>query len=140
VEGTTQSERSWAAICHLAAFAGLVIPFGNILGPLLIWLFKREESDLVDDQGKEALNFQISISIYLLAISVLTILFGFIFLITVAGGTPETGLPLGFGMLLLIVLLAAVIVLFAFVAVIVGAVRAGEGRYYRYPLSIKFIR
>lgn len=140
MEGTMQSERSWAAICHLAAFAGLVIPFGNILGPLVIWLLKREESDLVDDQGKEALNFQISISIYLLAISALTILFGFISLIAVAGGAPETSLPFPFGVLMLIVLLTAVIVLFVFVAVIVGAVRAGEGRYYRYPLSIRFIR
>jgi hypothetical protein len=50
--------RNWATFCHLAALAGFIgIPFGNILGPLITWLVKRNEYPLVDQQGKEALNF-----------------------------------------------------------------------------------
>ncbi len=56
-------ERSLGLACHLLALAGLVVPFGNILGPLIMWLVKKDESAFVDDQGKEALNFNITISI-----------------------------------------------------------------------------
>ena len=54
-----KDERMWAMFCHLSSFA-------HIFGPLIIWLIKREEMPLVDDQGREALNFQISITIYAL--------------------------------------------------------------------------
>ena len=51
-------------LCHLSSLAGSVIPFGNIVGPLVVWLIKKDEYAFVDDQGKESLNFQISITIY----------------------------------------------------------------------------
>ena len=57
-----QEERSLGLACHLLAFVGMVFPFGNILGPLVIWLVKKDDSAFVDDQGKEALNFNITIS------------------------------------------------------------------------------
>jgi uncharacterized Tic20 family protein len=53
----------WAMLCHLSALVGFVIPFGNIIAPLVIWTIKKDEFDLVNDQGKEAINFQISITI-----------------------------------------------------------------------------
>jgi hypothetical protein len=62
---SNSEERNWAMTCHLASFAGYVLPLGNIIGPLVAWLMKRDEFPLVDDQGKEALNFQISMTIYL---------------------------------------------------------------------------
>jgi uncharacterized Tic20 family protein len=49
----------WAMFCHIAAFAFFIFPFGNILGPLVIWLIKKETYPFVDEQGKESLNFQI---------------------------------------------------------------------------------
>jgi uncharacterized Tic20 family protein len=56
--------RTWATICHLSALIMLVgVPLGNILGPLVVWLAKRQESEFVDDQGKEALNFQITFTL-----------------------------------------------------------------------------
>lgn len=140
MEGTTQSERNWAAICHLAAFAGLLIPLGNILGPLIVWLLRREESEFANDQGKESLNFQISISIYLLGIVTFVIVLGLVSLLAVAGGAPEVGLSIPFALLLLVVFVTVIIAVFSVIAVIIGAVRAGEGQYYRYPLNIRFIR
>ena len=55
--------RQWAMFCHFAAFAGLLIPFGNLLGPLVVWQLKRESDPFIDKQGKESLNFQITVAI-----------------------------------------------------------------------------
>ena len=63
--------RMWAMMCHLSALAMYVLPtLGNIIGPLIVWLIKREESSFIDEHGKESLNFQISVTIYSVAISV----------------------------------------------------------------------
>lgn len=102
----------WA---HLAAFSGFVIPFGHLLGPLLVWLIKREEHPFVDDQGREALNFQLSMSLYYVI--------GFVLLFVLIG----------------FVLLPALFV-FSVVVTIMGAIRANEGQRFRYPLCIRFIR
>ena len=58
------TERTWAAFAHLSALLGILIPFGNLIAPLAIWLLKKNESAFIDDQGKESLNFQISVLIY----------------------------------------------------------------------------
>jgi uncharacterized Tic20 family protein len=71
---TDKDARNWAIVCHLSAFlVFLRIPFGNILGPLTIWLIKRNDYAFVNDQGKAALNFQISMTLYAIIIAV----FGF---------------------------------------------------------------
>ncbi|MCD6596838.1 MAG: DUF4870 domain-containing protein [Bacteroidales bacterium] len=107
-------EKTWAMLCHIASFAHF-IPLGHIFCPLIIWLLKKDESELVDDQGKESLNFQLSMTIYfLLAIP-------FVFLVI--------GIPL------LIILGVIDLIL-----VILAAVSAAQGQAYRYPLSIKFIK
>jgi uncharacterized protein len=107
-------ERTWAMICHLSTFAGYAIPFGNIVGPLAVWLIKRHEMPLVDDQGKEALNFQISVLIYLgVCIPLMIVVVGFF--------------------------LAIAVVIFSIVVTIIAAMRANEGIAYRYPLTIRFI-
>ena len=59
----SKDDQNWAMACHLSALAGFLVPFGNIAGPLLVWLLKRAEIPLVDAHGKEALNFQITVSI-----------------------------------------------------------------------------
>ena len=107
--------RNWAMICHLSTFSGWFIPMGNILGPLIIWLMKREVSPFIDAHGKEALNWQISATIYLL------ISFALIFVL------------IGF------VLLPALLV-FDIIIVIIATVRASSGQAYRYPLTIRFIK
>jgi uncharacterized protein len=107
--------RTWEVLCHIAALAGYLIPFGNIIGPLVIWLIKRSEVPDVDHHGKEAMNFQISVTIYLL-ISAL--------LVFVVIGIP----------------LLILIGLGALVLTIVAAVKASSGQLYRYPLTIRFIK
>ena len=109
-----RDERVWAMLCHIATLAGFVFPLGNIIGPLVIWLIKKDEFPLVADQGKEAMNFQISMTLYIL-VSVI--------LIIVVIGIP--------------VLIALGI--FDLIVTIVAAVKANEGIKFRYPLTIRFI-
>jgi len=111
-----QNERMWAALSHLAGLAAYVgIPFGHIVGPLIVWLLKKDELPFVDDQGKEALNFQISVTIYIA--------------LCVPPAFVLVGIPL-------IILLA----LFQLIATIIGGVKAGTGVRFRYPLCIRFLR
>lgn len=114
-QATSKDERTWAMIAHISAVAGFIFPFGNIVAPLLIWMLKKDELPFVGDQGKEALNFQISITIYVL-ISVV--------LIFVVIGIP----------------LLVVLGIFALIMTIIGAINAYDGKYYRYPLTIRIIK
>ena len=111
----TQDERTFGMLSHLLALSGLFIPFGNIIGPLIIWLIKKDQYHFVNDQGKESLNFQISVLIYAIVSGIL--------IFALVG----------------LVLLAAVGI-FALVMPIVASVRANEGVYYRYPLTIRLIK
>src|SRR5205809_671571 len=61
-----KEQRTWAMIAHVSGFAGYLTGIGHLLGPLIVWLAKRDGKPFIDDQGREALNFQISISIYAL--------------------------------------------------------------------------
>lgn len=111
----TQDERTFGMLSHLLALSGLFIPLGNIIGPLVIWLLKKDQYPFVNDQGKESLNFQISIIIYgVVAAILLLALIGIVLLIVVG--------------------------IFAIVMPIIASVRSNEGVYYRYPLTIRFIK
>jgi uncharacterized Tic20 family protein len=109
-----RDERMWAMFCHLSALIGFIIPFGNIIAPLVLWTLKKEEYPLVNDQGKEALNFQISMTIYVIASIIL------IFVVI--------------GIILLILL-----GIFSLIVIIIAAIKANEGEKYRYPLAIRFL-
>ncbi len=112
----SKDDRTWALVCHLAGFAAFTgIPFGNILGPLVVWLIKKDKSWFVNEQGKEALNFQISLTIYALVAAIL---------IFVLVGIPLL-FVLGIGWLILMIL---------------AAIKANEGISYRYPLTLRFIK
>jgi len=110
-----KDQNMWAMLCHLSALAGFVIPLGNIIGPLVIWLIKKDEYALVNDQGKEALNFQISMTIYYIISAILIIVI--------------------IGILMLIGL-----AIFSLVMIIIAMVKANEGVAYRYPMCIRFIK
>lgn len=114
-QAPSQEERLWAMFTHLSAFVGYFIPFGNIIAPLIIWAIKKDAMPLVNDQGKEAMNFQITLSIALL------IAFALCFLLI--------GIPL-------LVLLG----LAGLILIIIAAVKANDGIPYRYPLTIRFIK
>ena len=100
--------------CHLSAFAGIIIPFGNFLGPLILWSLNKDSYALVDDQGRESLNFQISLFLYTLcSIVLMFVLVGFVLLVVVA--------------------------LFGMIQVILASISANNGTKYRYPICIRFI-
>ena len=113
-EVITQDAKTFGMLCHLLAFAGFVIPLGNIIGPLVIWLIKKDQFPFVDDQGKESLNFQISVLIYAFISGILVFVVIGIFLLIALG-------------------------IFVIVMVIIATIRANEGQYYRYPLTIRII-
>ena len=111
----SQEVRQWAMLCHFAAFLGLVFPFGSVLGPLILWQVKKDMDPLIDDQGKEALNFQITVAIAWLVCMVL----GFVVI----------------GFLLMVVLVIAALIL-----TIIGGIKANKGIAYRYPLTWRLIK
>lgn len=110
-----QNKKQWGMAVHLAAFAALIgIPLGNVIGPLIIYLIKRDEYEFVAQQGKEVINFQITWTLILILSAILIFV--------------------GIGVLMLIGFGIA-----WFILVIVGAVAASNGQYYKYPLSFRFL-
>jgi hypothetical protein len=107
--------RQWAMFCHFAAFLGLVFPFGNLLGPLIVWQIKKDLDPFVDAQGKEALNFQISVA--------LAALLCFLLMVVV----------IGFPLLALVSIAALVLT-------IIAGIKANEGQAYRYPFSWRLVK
>lgn len=114
-----KEQRTWAMIAHLSAFAMYLTGIGHLLGPLIVWLAKRGGKPFIDDQGHEALNFQISITIYAIAAVVLcfTVILAII------------GVP---------VLIALGV--FQIVCMIIAAIKASDGVAFRYPLTIRLIK
>jgi uncharacterized Tic20 family protein len=131
-------ERTCGLACHLAALAGLIVPFGNILGPLVAWLGTREESAFADDQGRESLNFQINVTLVAVVYIVLVVI-GLVVSIALFGdfGTLEVASLAGAVPYFLPVLALA---LFDGVMVVVASVRTGKGVAYRYPPAIRLLR
>ena len=122
-----QQARNWAMGCHLAALAAYVgVPFGNILGPLIIWLLKKDQFPLVDEHGKQSLNFQISMIIYGLLLGVAILITSItVILIPVA---------------VLLGILLAFVIIADFVLVVIAAIKVSNGESYQYPFTIRFIQ
>jgi uncharacterized Tic20 family protein len=108
--------RTWSAFCHASALLGVFLHFpGHLLGPLILWLIKRDQSPEIDAHGKEAVNFQISMLIYNAVAAVFClVLVGFVFL--------------------------AVLWVLNAIFVIIAAIQASDGKFYRYPMTIRFIQ
>ena len=125
--GVSSEERQWAMFAHLSALAGGILTsgwagsLGCFIGPLIIWMVKKDTMPFVDDQGKEALNFNITVGIVFLALLLLSIM------------------TLGIG--LIIAIPGWIIVGIAWlVFTIIAAIKANEGVAYRYPLTIRLIK
>ncbi|MDU4253217.1 DUF4870 domain-containing protein [Pseudomonas sp.] len=111
----SREARQWAMFCHFAAFLGFIFPFGNLLGPLIVWQIKRESDPFVDRQGKEALNFQITVSLAVVVSCLLMlVVIGFFLLGLVSIG--------------------------ALVLTIIAGIKANEGLDYRYPFTWRPIK
>ena len=108
-------DKQWGLFAHLSSLLGLIIPFGNIIGPLIVWQIKKDSLPFAADQGKEALNFNITIAIAAIISGLLTlVLIGFLLL-------PLVGLAW-------------------LVFTIIGAVKANGGEAYRYPFALRLIK
>lgn len=119
-------ERQWAMFAHLSALAGGLLTsaiggWGVFLGPLVVWLIKKDTMPFVADQAKEALNFNITVSAIFLALLLLTVL------------------SLGLGALLTVPIML-VVGLAALVLVIMAALKAREGVAYRYPFALRLVK
>jgi uncharacterized Tic20 family protein len=109
-----EQENNWAMWAHISTFSSMLVPLGNFIGPIVVWQLKKDESEFVADQAKEALNFQISLVIYFLISFVLCfVVIGFFLLIG--------------------------LVLFSLIFVIVAGVKSNEGEYYRYPMCLRLV-
>jgi uncharacterized Tic20 family protein len=111
----SETERNWAMFCHLAAFAGFFVPFGGVIGPLVIWLSKRDESTWINENGKASLNFQLSMLLYMVLVVPLCLII--------------IGIPL-------LIILGTLKIIF----IVIASVKASKGEEFRYPLAIPFIQ
>ena len=110
-----KEQRTWAMLCHLSALAGFIIPMGSIIGPLVVWLVKKEEMPLVAEHGLKSINFQITMLIaYIIC---------FILMFAVIG-----------------LILLPIVAIFSFIMVVVGAIKANDGKPFSYPFSLNLIK
>lgn len=107
--------RMWAMLTHLSALTGMFTLIGSLVGPILVWQIQKEKSAFIDFHGKEAVNFNITIAI--------------------AAGISFVLMILLIGIVLLWIV-GAVWLVFT----VIAAIKANNGEYYRYPISIRFIK
>jgi uncharacterized protein len=110
-----ETARTTAVAAHLSTFAGLIVPFGSVIGPLAVWLIRRDRDPFIDQAGREALNFGITITIY-----------GAVALVA---ALMLVGIPLLIAGVVAWVVLASL-----------AAVKASQGQSYRYPLTMRLVR
>jgi uncharacterized Tic20 family protein len=115
--------RMWSMFCHLAGLCALlpIIPVvGGVIGPLIIWQIKKEDNTFIDEQGKEAVNFQVSVLLYSLIGSILC-------------GITCVGITL-------IPFVVGIIGVLDIIFLVIASIKANEGKHYRYPLTVRFIK
>ena len=120
--GTESQARTWNMLCHLSALAGFIIPFGNILGPLLVWQIKKNEIPSTNVHGKAALNFQITVTLAAFIGVVVAVILSFF--------------CVGFLLVPLVILIGLAGLVFA----IIAGIKANNGEDYKYPYSLNLIK
>ena len=114
-----KDERLWATLAHLSAFAIYFTGIGHLVGPLVIWLAKRSGNPFINDQGREALNFQITWTIMMVANCIL--------FITIIGAVIAA--PLFY-----------ILPVYHVICMIIAAIKANDGVAFRYPLTLRLIK
>ena len=108
-------------LCHLSALAGFVIPFGHILGPLIVWQLKKNEFPSVDVHGKAALNFQLTVTIALF--------------VGLAAAFILSFFCVGYLLFPVVMLIGLAGLIFS----IIAGIKANNGEDFKYPYSFKFV-
>jgi len=118
----SSDERMWAMFGHLSALTGMISGFGYVVGPLIVWLVKKDTMPFAAAEAKEALNFNISWLIWGVILGIVAFILMFV--------------VIGFFLLPVLILYPLIMGVLS----IVGGIRANEGKHYRYPFTIRFIQ
>ncbi len=143
-------QKNIATFIHLSTFSRFLIPFGNFIGPIILWVTNKEKSSFIDAHGKQAINFQISIFLYAVILGTLSIpffifsLFGSLDFIDFNGlhdfhiniGKPSPLLYIGGGL----GVIAVIGFILELVFIVIASLKARDGEMYHYPLTINFIK
>ena len=141
----TKNDNSNAFLIHISAFAGYFFPLGGVIAPLIFWQVKKDESEYLDEHGKQAVNFNLSFLLYtfILWLTLIPFFFGSIFRafenVDHMHNEFNFDFPHAFGFLggISIIGLLGII---RFVFIILAAIKANNGEEYKYPMTIKFIK
>jgi len=136
------AERNWAMAAHLSALVAIAgLPFGHVLGPLIVYLVKGHESEFVGEHARASLNYQITISILTIVLVIVALAMTFGYLIPLSSASESTTASASFAVLWVAFGLAVLAILLAsLIFIIMGTVAASEGRPYTYPFAIRFLR
>ncbi|CAH8293687.1 hypothetical protein EV196_103209 [Mariniflexile fucanivorans] len=143
-------QKNIATFIHLSTFSRFIIPFGNFIGPIVLWVANKEKSEFVDEHGKQAINFQISMLLYAIVIGTLSIPF-FIFNLFSDfdfidfNGFNNFHIDMGKPLALLYIggamgVLAVIAFIIELVLIINASLKARDGEYYKYPFTINFLK
>lgn len=146
----TNHQKNIATFIHLSTFTRFLIPLGNYIGPVILWMMNKDKSEFIDRHGKQAINFQISILLYTLIIGTITIPFfifkffngldfidfhGFYdFHINIGEPSPLFYITGGLGFL------AIVGFIFELIFIVIASLKARDGKLYEYPFTIHFLK
>ncbi|MGE5944977.1 MAG: DUF4870 domain-containing protein [Flavobacteriales bacterium] len=143
-------QKNIATFIHLSTFSRFIIPLGNFMGPIILWIANKEKSEFIDNHGKQAINFQLSVLLYTIILGTISIPF-FIFKLFhgmdfidfngfndfhISIGKPSPLLYIGGGL----GVIAVVGFIIELVLIIKASLKARDGEYYQYPLCINFIK
>lgn len=143
-------QKNIATFIHLSTFSRFFIPFGNFIGPVILWVANKDKSEFIDHHGKQAINFQISILLYAIILGTLSVPFfifkifnGFDFInfngfnnFHINIGKPSALLYIG-GLLGALAIVAFIIEL---IFIVIASLRARDGEIYNYPFTIQFLK
>ena len=149
----TNTEKNWATVTHIGAFGQYLFPFGNFVIPIIIWSSKKNESEFIDNNGKQCINFQLSVFLYSL---ILGAIFVPAFFITFLSHVTFNELihdrnfivqDLNFSDNIGLITTGAIAIFFLvclkiaeFFLIIQAAVKTANGENYSYPFTIKFMK
>lgn len=150
----TQHQKNIAALTHLSALSKFIIPLGNFILPIILWTLHKDKSEFIDQNGKQIINFQISLLLYSVIIGAITIpLFVFgaldnISILEVVNGMHhnidldinDQASVLLISFVVVIIIMAIIITVFEIIFIILATTKASNGERYKYPLTINFLK
>jgi len=135
-------ERNWAMAAHLSALVAVAgLPFGHVLGPLLVYLIKGHESQFVGEHARASLNYQISMSVFTIVAIIIAVTATLGFMVPLSSSSDNSVASFNLAALWIGVAVAVLLVVLASILfIILGTLAASEGRPYTYPFAIRFLR